>query len=400
MNKKAIIIVLITLLTLTVFSPWFLPHINAINVKITSISPETHKGNVGETVSVIGTINTTNGFYQIWFGNKLMINETATENDINASFPVPPLPRGNYTIILRDIAAKINATSWFYIETAYYLEITEPTPPEQLQENTSVEISVSVTGGESNVIYVANITVDAPTPSNETYLALVPLSNTTDTGIGNATITYPDAFGGAHTNYTGTYTVSLNETLVTNTFFIGLTDRTEYHRSDTVNIRAAGYRQHENVTVTILFGTEIFNQTEVTSDKSGVIHANWTVPSDAKIGIYTLNITSTFGNTTKNPPDIQNFTVPGFDVNVTTTNLAGEPVPNVIVNAFENVTLAANETSNVEGIAFLKLEIGYYTLEAYYKNQKVGLLLIEITNATALSFPCNLTNLRLSLIHI
>ena len=184
------------------------------------------------------------------------------------------------------------------------------------------------------------------------------------------------------------------------TFFIGLTDSTEYHRHQVVDIKAIGYKEKENVTITISKGEETLHSETINATSEGKIYANWTIPSNATIGIYTLNITSTFGNTTKNPPDIQNFTVPGFDVNVTTTNLADEPVPNVIVNAFENVTLAANETSNVEGIAFLKLEIGNYTLEAYYKNQKVGVLLIEITNATALSFPCNLTNLRIHVIGI
>jgi hypothetical protein len=96
----------------------------------------------------------------------LMVNETATENNVNASFLVPSLSQGNYTLTLLDTTANINATSWFFIETAYHLQITKPTPPEQLQENATVEISINVTGGEPNTIYAANITVEAPAPSN------------------------------------------------------------------------------------------------------------------------------------------------------------------------------------------------------------------------------------------
>jgi hypothetical protein len=395
LNRKTAITALITLLTLTLFSPLILLRVNAVDVEITSISPETQTGKVGETVRVIGTVNTTNGLYQIWFGNLLMVNETATENNVNASFLVPPLPRGNYTITLWDTMANINATSWFFIETEYHLQITKPTPPEQLQESTPVEISISVTGGEPNVIYTANITVEAPAPSNETYSALIPLSNTADTGIGNATVTYPDAFVGAHTNYTGTYTVSFNGTLAADTFFVGLTDRTEYHRFQVVDIKAAGYAFGENVNITIT-GKDIYYSENLTVDETGIIHyTNWTVPANASIGTYTVNITSISGQTIKSPPDIQNFTVPGFDVDITARNLAEEPVPEATIRIFENETSVINATTNSNGLITLKLEIGNYTANAYFKEKKVGEQLINVTESS-LSFyvNCTLTNLK------
>ncbi|MGQ9640867.1 MAG: hypothetical protein ACUVUF_01910 [Candidatus Bathycorpusculaceae bacterium] len=404
MNKKTVVTALITLLTLTMFSQFILPRVNAVDVEITSISPETQTGNVGETVRIIGTVNTTNGPYEIWFGDRLMVNETATGNNVSASFIVPTLPKGNYTLTLRDTNAGINATSCFLIQTAYYLQISKPTPPEQLQENTTVEISLSLTGGEPNTIYAANITVEAPTPSNETYSAIITLSNTTDTGIGNATITYPDAFGGAHTNYTGTYTVFFNGTLATDTFSVGLTDRTEYHRGDTVNIRAAGYKQYENVTITILFGTEtIFNQTDVPTDELGIIQFNnWTVPMNATMGEYAVNITSTLTSpnaTKKVVPDFQSFTVPGFDVNVTARNLAGESVQSVLVRVFEDNKSVANETTDLDGTAYLKLEIGSYDFEAYFKEKPVGELQgIQINGTTSFNLDCNLTNMRITVI--
>jgi hypothetical protein len=385
------------------FSQLFLPHVKAVDVEITSISPENRTGNVGETIRVVGTINTTNGLYQIWFGDRLVVNETAEENNVSVSFLVPALPKGNYTLTLWDVAANINATSWFYIENAYYIQISTPASPEQLQENATVEVSVSVTGGEANVVYVANVTVKAPTPSNETYSKLVSLSNTTDTGIGNATITYPDDFGGgAHTNYTGTYTVSFNETLAIETFFVGLTDRTEYHRGDTVNIKAAGYQPYENVTVKILFGTEVLsNQTDVQADDLGFIFANWTVPMNATIGEYTVNITSTSSLPTKKEvPDLQNFSIPGFDVNVTVRNLAGETVQNVTVRVYENGKSVVNKTTDSNGIAYLKLENGSYNLQAYFKEQKVNETTIEVRGVASFNVVCNLTNMKVIAIAI
>jgi hypothetical protein len=400
LNKKLVITSLAALLLLATVLQLTIPHVKAVDVEITSISPETRVGKVGEIVRIVGTVNTTNGRYEIWFENVLVKNETASENNVNASFSVPPLPKGNYTLTLRDIEADINATSWFVVETAYYIQISKPTPPEQLQENSTVEISVSLTGGESNTIYNANITVKAPTPSNETYSTLITLS-TTDNGIGNATITYPDAFSSAHTNYNGKYTVSFNETLATDTFSIGLTDRTEYHRGDTVNIRAAGYKQYENVTVTITFGTETLNQTDVMADELGLIHTSWPIPLNATIGEYAVNITSTSTPpTTKAVPDFQRFRVPGFDVNVTARNLAGDSVQNVLVRVFEDGNSVANETTDLNGMVRLKLEIGSYYFQAYFKEQKVNETTIEISDATSFDLVCNLTNMRVIVVAI
>jgi hypothetical protein len=382
-------------------SQLILPRVNAVNVEITYISPLSQTGKVGGNVSVTGNINTTNGWYQIWFGDVLVVNKTATENNVKAYFPVPTLPKGNYTLTLRDDAANINATSWFVIETAYYIQISTPTPPEQLQENATVEISVSVTGGEPNIVYAANMTVKAPTPSNETYSALIYLSNTTDTGMGNATVTYPEAFGGAHTNYTGAYAVSFNETLATETFFVGLTDCKEYHRGDTVNIKAAGYQQYENVTVKVLFGKEVLsNQTDVQADDFGFVYASWTVLMNATMGEYAVNITSTSNSpTTKKVPDFQYFSVPGFDVNVTARNLAGETVQSVAVRVYEDGKSVVNETTGSDGIAYLKLEIGSYDLQAYFKGQPVGELHdAQVNGLASFSIECNLTNMRINVI--
>ena len=373
--------------------------------EIISITPS--QGNVGTTVQLKANITTPDGPFQIRFDGELIPCENATGNatgnSVDVSFKIPSAPAGNHNITIFDVENNTESVpKTFTILTSYSLKAYTPEPPMQLQEGDSVNISLNITGGERSKTYFVNVTVQ--TPTNVSY-SVVWNASTNDKGEGLANVTYPDDFKPvnpeANTNFTGEYKVFSNVTKnETETFFIGLTNSTEYHRFDYVGIRATGYQPDENVTVTISFEGKTLNSTTITAVGGVINYTSWMVPSNATIGIYTLNITSTFGNTTKNPPDIQNFTVPGFDVNVTTTNLADEPVPNVIVNAFENVTLAANETSNVEGIAFLKLEIGNYTLEAYYKNQKVGVLLIEITNATALSFPCNLTNLRIHVIGI
>lgn len=389
---------LITLLILIIFSQIFSPNVNAVDVEITSISPSTQTGKVGDSVRVVGTINTTDGLYQIWFGNILMVNETASGNNVNRSFSVPPLPTGNYTITLHDEGANVNATSWFYIETDYILEISKPPHPQQLQEGAAVNISVSITGGKANTVYAANVTVK--TPANEIYWKLVHLSNTGNTGIGNTTIfTYPDSFGGAaHTNYTGTYTVYFNGTLASGTFFIGLTNCAEYHRGDLVKIKAVDYStfNNSNVTITIKFGNKTidrFNKTVV----DGVIVANWAVPSDVVVGNYTLSITPTPAS--KKVNDTQVFAVPGFKTEIITFNLAGEPVPNVLVRVYDaSANTTYSVTSGGNGIASAWLEKGSYNSTAFFKRVRVSEPLeFNVTDESIRqNLTCQLTSLNIA----
>lgn len=398
LKKNTIVTAFIIILVATLTLPPLFFRAQGASTKITSVSPQ--KGKVKDSIYLAGTINTTNGPYIIWFGEQNVSNispaRTAIGNDVTATFSVPQIPSGNYTIALQDVNKNINATTWFYVSSAYYVKAITPTAPRQLQENSTVGIWVNVTGGARNTVYSANITVTFPSPGNETYWTLVKLTNTTDTGQGyNMDVVYPSGFHGtSHANYTGTYAAAFNKTLALNTFTIGLTNSTEYHRFQRVSIQAAGYRSNENVTVKISYGQKIVNKASVNATSRGLISAGWTVPKNASVGLYTLNVTSTRGPTTKNPPDVQYFTVPGFDVNLTTRNLAGETVQNVGVKVFENGASVVNATSNPVGLAQMKLEIGNYTGSAYYEGQKVGEQSINITGATSLPFSCNLTNLK------
>jgi hypothetical protein len=378
-----------------------LPNVKAVGVQIISVTPISHIGKVGETVSVTGTINTTNGLYQIWFGQNKVKEANATVNIVNATFPVPQLPGGNYTLTLHDFSFAVNTTTWFYIDTAYYIEAKTPSPPKQLQQGSTVEIWVNVTGGRPNTVYTANVTVKVPAPAGTTYWTLTTLTNTTNTGEGhNTAIVYPSNFSGTpHANYTGTYTAAFNKTLATDTFYVGLTNSTEYHRHQLVDIKASGYKSNENVTVKINFGVKILQSNNATATTGGLIASNWTVPTNATIGTYTVNITSKSPSpTTKNPPDVQNFIVPGFNINMTTKSLAGQIVPSVTVRIFEDGESILNVTSTSNGLAQMGLETGNYTGRAFYKGEKVGERLITVTEAVSLDYYCNLTSLKVSVL--
>jgi hypothetical protein len=395
--KKVMETILMIILIMSFTLATLPSQVRAYDVIITSISPTSHRGKVGDIVRVVGLINKTDGLYQIWFGDR-KINEThALGNKVDVKFAVPALPGGNYTIKLVDVEANINATTWFYIDTAYYISVSNiPKPPGQLQEGSQIEIMVNVTGGKQNTIYVANITVKTPHPANETYWTLIKLTNTTSTGEGHSAPTiYPDDFHGKpHTNYTGTYSVTFNQTLATCEFMIGLTNSTEYHRYQHVNIRASGYKPNEKVTVKILHGDKTLHiEDNVTATDEGFVHSNWVVPGNASIGTYTVSITSSL--TRKTSPDVQNFIVPGFKVTISAKNLAREPVPKVKIQVLEAGKSIANETTGSDGTTVVPLETGVYLCRAFYKGEKVGERFLNITGVMSVNVSCTLSNLKI-----
>jgi len=303
-RKEKIKAAFMVMLFVTTFMVSLLPEVAVAEVAI-SIEPKL--GYVGDTIHVNGTIETLNGNYTIFFDEELVKSGTAVEMAVNDTFVVPHRPLGNYTVMLHDVEANKNVTATFTLKTKCYIEAVVPPPPKQLQEGTSTEIWVNVTGGETNTVYFANITVKDP--ANETYWAVTSF-NITTTGYGEASVTYPTNFSaGAHMNYTGMYNIAFNQTLASGNFAVGLTNATEYHKFQVVNIRAAGYQATEPVYVNITHaGEAVFlgNPSAI----GGLVEINWEVPQNASMGLYTVTVTnSTTSGTVKPVLDTQNFTV-------------------------------------------------------------------------------------------
>ncbi|MEM3730791.1 MAG: hypothetical protein QW667_01220 [Candidatus Bathyarchaeia archaeon] len=364
--------------------------------KIISINPSS--GYVGTVVNVRGNITSENGVYVLQFDGVNVTSGNAVGFEVNVTFSVPRTFAGNHNVTLIDGVTGENYTGSFQVLPSFTIQIDVPEPPRQLQEGDSVAISINVTGGERSTTYVANVTVQ--TPTNASYPVLVDVA-TSELGDGNRTLIYPQDFPGANTNFVGGYVVFLNTTVANQTFFVGLTNSTEYHRFQSVDIKAAGYAPNENVTAFISFdGEKIFSPENLTATEEGIVHINWIVPSNASMGTYTVNITSASTSpTVKAVPDIQSFAVPGFDVNITARNLAEEPVSNVTLRIFENEKSVGNVTTNQQGLAGLKLEVGDYVCMAYFKGERVGEQLISVEGASSFYLSCNLTNLRITILN-
>jgi hypothetical protein len=401
LEKKAVTLLLLIALIMTlVFVPCYTVSGQA-GVSIINIIPTSQSGKEGDTVTILGSIRTPNGTYKIWFGNTLVFTNSSEGYYVDSRFAVPELPAGNYTITLNDVSRNINDTKTFSVFAGYSVKALVPSSPAQLQEGSSVVLNVTLTGGQASTTDYANITVMLPDPLDTNYSSLIPLS-TTPTGTAKVEVTYPEVVfqpSGSLTNYTGLYHVYFNLTtmLAQDQFSIGLTDKSEYHRQDSVAVHAVGYQPNENPTINIMYAPTgvSFPPITATASSGGVVDTAWIVPSNASIGNYNITITSQ--TTHKLVPDSQLFTVPGYPVNFTIRNLANEPVSQISVEALDRATNALyNGTSGADGIATVNLEKGSHTIDAFWNGVKVGETNASITGEGAYGLTCTLTDLKVT----
>jgi hypothetical protein len=392
-RKVRFLMFLLLILSSTILTFSFLPHVSA-EAKILAMTPALAQ--VGSNIHLTATISNANGSYTVYEDGTPFLNDHAVGNDINVTFAAPDVVSGIHNITLVDNSNGENATTILTISTGYYLNISAPSLPRQLQEGSVVPVNLTITGGDAGVTYVANVTVK--TPDNASYTHLLSIV-TSSVGRGTGAVTYPGDFpAGANTNFTGEYDVFFNDTLAAEAFYVGLTDSTEYHRNDTVSIKAAGYAHGESVTLSMT-GRDLNYSTNLTADTTGTVQlVNQTVLLRAYVNdTYTVNITSISGTTRKEPPDLQTFLVPGFSINITARNIALEPVSRAMLKIFENDKSIANATSDSNGTVYLKLEIGHYLCNASLvsvPDEKVGDLPIDVNDTAAFNLTCKLTNLR------
>lgn len=404
MKQKALTLALIVLTCTALVIIPFSPVSGQLGLNILQITkPGDYtaitSANVGDAVNLVGTINTVSGSYNLYFGDKLVDSNQSSGYYVNSNFTIPALPSGSYVLSLEDVALGINTTSSFTVNTAYLVKAVVPDSPGLLQQGADVVLDVAVTGGQPDTSYTAEVTVMLPSPLSAQFTQLVSLT-TDSSGTGRTPITFPSASfqpSGSTTIYTGTYGTYFNSSasLGEDKFFIGITDASQYHKQDTVAIRAVGYQPSQTATLTIqnAAGDTVVSKTVTASDQ-GIITASWAIPSSAKVGQY--NVTITPQNNPKEIPDSQLFTIPGYAITVKTLNLAGEAAPYLALEAVDHESNAVTEgTSGYYGSTLLNLETGNHTITAYWDGAKVGEIEVSITGAATYEITCQLTNLKI-----
>jgi hypothetical protein len=139
-------------------------------------------------------------------------------------------------------------------------------------------------------------------------------------GAGHVTCTYPGNFGTATTNLIGVYSVVVDQIspsaiprVATTSFSVGVTDKLEYQRTETVNIKSRGFNGNEGVFINITRPDGVKVVSKRVNASNGEVTDTWNIPKNAMLGTYTLNITGL----SSGKKDIQTFTVKKADLTVT-----------------------------------------------------------------------------------
>ncbi len=399
MNEKAATVILLILIGVSFLLMPLSTVTGQLGVNIYLVTPE-EEGVAGERVNLQGSIDTTNGKYQIWFDEELVLTNYSEGYYVNANFTIPALSEGDHVITLRDVTTNGNVTRDFALVLAYYIEAVLPSSPAQLQEGDDVVLNVTIAGVQPSTTNYANVTVELPEPLSTIYYRIVSLVASSDETVATALVTFPSSSfepEGSLTSYTGSYKVYFNETdsLAENDFFVGFTDSSQYHRGQTLTTHAVDYQAGESAMISIESSTGASVDSEtVTASSEGIFEFSWMIPSDVPIGEYTITIEA--DTTDKLIPDSQAFTVPGYMIKVNTSNLAGETVAAIVVEGFDQAAGKTYDgTSNSIGVASLKLEKGNHLLTAFWNDVKVGELNVSITGAASFDLKCALTNLEI-----
>ena len=354
---------------------------------------------VEQPVSLTGTITTYNGPYQVYFSSIIIATGNAVGYNVVSNFTIPDYPAGDYQFTLIDLTTGENTTSPFPIFVAYAVNAVIPASPGQLQEGQIVDLNVSVLGGDANSTYVAEISVQPPSGISQNYTADLPLTTASD-GAVSVIVPFPGTSfspAGASTDYYGAYAVYFNESLslASSTFAVGFTDATVYHRGQTVFISALGYQPNQVTTVAIDYGALIVFSQTVTANSQGTVTTDWVIPSNTTIGSYTVEVTP-LTTPSKIISDVETFQIPGYTINFYATNLAGEAVPQISVEALDQSTGSTyTGTTDSTGMATINLEKGGATVDAYWNQAEVANVQISVTANATIPLSCRLTDLQI-----
>jgi len=429
LNTKIVAVALIVFMCLVAaFTPLaIVDGQNSLGVSIITVVPASEansltqlqsvfNGSAGELYNIKGTIYTSNGTYNVIMGNTIVASGASNGYYVNTNFTVPQLPGGDYTFAIEDVEQQnLNSTGatpvQFLITPGYNISPAAA----YNQEGSIVALTAEVTGGNAGQSYSANVTVVLPSPLNGNFSQEVTM---VANGLGTATaqINFPSSsfqsgdslqLGGlSPTDFAGNYTLYFNMTddLAQNQFTVGFLDSPTYHRGQTATVVAQGYSAGQTATLSVTnvaTSSNLYSSPTLTADANGVISTTFPVSNITAVGSYQVTITTTSGNA-KLVQDSQTFNIPGYSVTITTLNLAGQAVSNILVQVQDQyANTSYNTTSDINGEATFQLEAGPYLLIAYWLGvQKLpGQTSMTVTGPGNFNFVCQLTNLQIMVVN-
>ncbi len=300
--------------------------LSAVAAMSVNVSPTS--GNVGDTVSVSGFIDTKGGKFGVTFDSTLVAWGSAPANSqaIASSFMVRARPGSDlgvgYTVKLSDNATKNTATATFDVLTARSVAVDQG----RIQEGVSDAITVSVTGGIAGLTYTYNL--DLKDAQSKVHSAKVSFAVISD-GSGSGSASYPADFSASpNTNFVGRYSIQANETSPgkvtgpTASFAVGLLGSASYERFQQANIKSTGWQPKEELKLdiknaagqSVKIGSVQYPQT-LNADSSGALPLNpymtAALPVDFPLGRYAVTVANStnggFKGTVKSPADADAF---------------------------------------------------------------------------------------------
>ena len=276
-------------------------------------------------------------------------------------------------ILLPLLALLLSMTSFSFSVHAVGETYSLTTSVARIQESSGASVPLGLNVTNANTLANYAFTWHVKDPSGSIYQA----SSQTNVPHGTSFVegvAYPGNFGtSASIDLVGIYAVWVNQTqppLVGSTgvgkpvlFQVGLTDSLTYQRTLSVAIKASGYKPNLNVTIRISGQNGLAPNfpTNKTADNNGDLSYLWSsIPASIPVGNWNVSLS---GNPTKNPPDVQSFTI--LPANVTVSPLT-----------LSRSLLQASQTED-------------FRLSATYPNGSrvktggVGLLLIEVDGSTS-----------------
>jgi len=359
------------------------------SVNIIQLTPS-YSGAAGSAVTIVGTISTLNGSYQVMLGNVVVASGISTDNRVEANFTVPEVPAARYALTLIDTSTNVKSSKEFTVVTGYIINSSSSI----IQQGNSVLLNVAVTGGSLGTSYGARVEVTIPT--GEIFTANIELGTPNVQGTAKKEILFPSDFfspSRAVTDYVGTYKMAFNSTLATGNFFVNILDSPSYHRGQTVTLRAIGYQPYQASKITInSVGGELLWSKSVLASSGGVIGIRWLIPSTITIGDYIARIVP--DGEQKSIQDHQTFTVPGFNVAVQALSLSDRPVSDIVIQAFDLAPKKLfNSTTDITGLTTFKLEKGPHGLTAYLDGLAIGTANITVAGDELFNIVCRLNDL-------
>ncbi|MGQ9460618.1 MAG: hypothetical protein ACUVRA_05260 [Candidatus Bathyarchaeaceae archaeon] len=368
--------------------------------KIIPISIYPTNGSWGTTVRVEGENVKPGGSYQIrWDGEPIKTGNCGSGSVVvNDTFIVPASVKGYHNITLYDVNQTIESMPVTFEVTTFCYVLAKPT---RILEGERPIITVGVQNAKANVNYT--FTINITDPLNRTRITTSRVA-TNSNGLGENYATYPENF----TNYLGTYTMTVNGTLATGTFTVGITDKTEYRRTKDVIIQGSGYGEQEFIIINITYaktGETVFSENRSTYE--GIVACAWTIPENATLGIYTVTLSYANGTYKPKKPDIQNFTVIKVIVHCQAQNkYDNQSLAGVTIEAYINETLVASGATNKTGwVDFIdSMSRGNCTFKALWKNETVSSLTENVTAILteeyilqkAIYIPCELSQVTIT----